>query len=68
MAELGSMANVLGGEYGGSKKEVEIRVDMLDYGFIAECADVAVLKGIVEKLQTNEYGYYPEVRGGRFAF
>lgn len=59
MAELGSMAGLLGGEDG--KKEVEIRADMLDYAYIEECADIGVLKGILEKLQANDYGYYPEV-------
>ncbi len=60
MAELGNLAGLLGGSEG--KKNVEINVEMLDYGFVEECKDVDVLRGILEKLKSNEYGFYPDVR------
>jgi tetratricopeptide (TPR) repeat protein len=59
MAELGAMAGMMGQEEGA--KPIEINVDMLDFGFVEECNDVATLKGICEQLKNNEYGYYPDL-------
>jgi hypothetical protein len=59
MAELGDLANILGDSQAAP---IEITVDMLDYTFIEECDDVEKLRGILAKLQSNEYGAYPQVR------
>ena len=53
------MAGMMGQEEGA--KPIEINVDMLDFGFVEECNDVATLKGICEQLKNNEYGYYPDL-------
>jgi hypothetical protein len=59
MAELGDMASLLGQS---STAPVEITIEMLDYTYIEECDDVDKLRGILDKLKTNEYGSYPQVR------
>ena len=58
MAELGSF--FLGGD-GADGATPEVRVDMLDYEFVANCTDVRLMKAIVNTLQEGKEGHYPEL-------
>ncbi len=63
MAELGNLGSLLAESTGEEETKTEITVDMLDFGYVEDCGDVKVLRGILDKLQSGQEGIYPEVRG-----
>jgi len=45
----------------GTQAAEEITADMLDYTYVQECTDANKLRGILEKLTSNEFGHYPDL-------
>lgn len=55
MAELGSTFKLSGQE------NVQVDVEMLDYEFVNNCKDVALVNAILEVLKSGKEGIYPDV-------
>mmetsp|Transcript_72932 Transcript_72932/g.207816 ORF Transcript_72932/g.207816 Transcript_72932/m.207816 type:complete len:342 (+) Transcript_72932:188-1213(+) len=55
MAELGDFITQ------GPKAKQEVTVEMMDYAFVDECQDAALLRGILAKLKSGDEGFYPHL-------
>ena len=48
------MGSLLAEATSEEETKTEITIDMLDFGYVADCSDVKVLKGILDKLQSGQ--------------
>ena len=58
MAELGNVFNIFDS---GANEEQCVDIEMLDYGFVTDCADKSKLNAILSTLKSGKEGYYPDV-------